>query len=90
MRELNRKEGRVYTQDEYYFLEKHYMDLEDLMEDEKWIKRRSKQNGFRIVDSNWCIEDNPDFTIESIIYGKSSKHTSPIRFMFKLKLEYTK
>ena len=32
MRELNRKEGRVYTIDDNYFLEKHYMDLGELIE----------------------------------------------------------
>ena len=36
------------------------------------------------------MQDNPDFTIESVIYGKTPKHTSPIRYMFKLQLEYTK
>ena len=90
MRELNRKEGRVYTIDDYYFLEKHYMDLGELIEEEEWIKKSAKKNGFRVVSYSWAIEDNPDFTIESVIYGKTAKHISPIRYMFKIKLEYTK
>ena len=90
MREINREDGKVYTIDEFYFLEKNYIDLGKLIEDEKWIVSRSKKNGFRVVKSNWYMQNNPDFTIESVIYGTTPKHTSPIRYMFKLQLEYTK
>ena len=90
MREVNRKEGRVYSVDDFYFLEKHYIDLLELIEDEVWIVKRSKDNGFKVVTSSWSISDNPDFTIESVIYGKTPKHTSSIRYMLKLQLEYTK
>lgn len=90
MRELNKKDGRVYSLDDFYFLEKNYIDLKDLIDDEKWIKNKSRKNGFRVVSSSWQMQDNPDFTIESVIYGKTLKETSPIRYVFKLKLEYTK
>ena len=36
------------------------------------------------------MQDNPDFTIESVIYGDTPKETSPVRYVFKLKLEYTR
>ena len=90
MRKLNRKEGKVYTLDDFYFLEKNYIDIMDLIDDEKWIKRRSRENGFRVVSSSWNMQDNPDFTIESVIYGDTPKETSPVRYVFKLKLEYTR
>ena len=46
MREINRDEGRVYSIDDHYYLEKIYDDLLDLIQEEKKIKTRARKRGF--------------------------------------------
>jgi hypothetical protein len=89
MREVNGEQGRVYNVDGKYFLEKIYDDLDELMEDEKFIKAKCKKNGFNVLDYSWCIKDNPKYIINQLFDSKySPEFISPINFLFKLTLQY--
>ena len=89
MREVNGEQGRVYSVNDKFFLEKVYEDLDELMEDEKYIKAKCKKNGFKVLNSAWCIKDNPKYLIDQLFDSEySSKFISPINFLFKLTLKY--
>ena len=66
MREIDKDLGRVYSEGEYYFLEKVFYSLYELMADEQQIKKRARRNNFRVIGSSWAIEDNPHYRITSI------------------------
>ena len=90
MRGIEREAGRVYEKDGFYYLEKVYEDLADLMLEEKEIKNKAVKNGFVVHDYSWIIKKNPSNIIESIIYdGDKTKYNEDI-FIFKVKLEYMK
>ena len=89
MREVNGDQGRVYSVDDKFFLEKIYEDLDELMEDEKFIKAKCKKNGFKVLDYSWCIKDNPKYLIDQLFDSNyNSEFISPINFLFKLTLKY--
>lgn len=88
MREINRDEGRVYSIDDHYYLEKVYDDLIDLIEDEKIIKKRARKGGFKIVSYNWAIKENKNYRIEKILNSGVWKSEKPNKFVFTLKLKY--
>ena len=90
MREIDKELGRVYEKDGFYYLEKIYDDLSDLMLEERTIKNKAIENGFVVHDHNWSIKKNPKYMIESIIHdGDKSKYNENL-FVFELKLEYMK
>mgnify|MGYP003117332208 FL=1 len=90
MRGIERELGKVYEIDGYYFLEKVYQDLADLILEEREIRNKAIENGFVVHDYNWSIKNNPTCLIESIVYdGDKSKYNENI-FVFKMKLEYMK
>ena len=89
MREINRDEGRVYSVNDLYYLEKSYTELSDLMEDEKFIKAKCRKNGFKVLNYSWCIKDNPKYLIDQLFDSNyNSEFISPINFLFKLTLKY--
>ena len=88
MRGIERQLGRVYEEKGFYYLEKIYDDLDDLMLEERSIKNKAIENGFVIHDYKWYMKENPTHLIESIIYeGDKRKYNENI-FVFELKLEY--
>ena len=90
MREIERETGRVYEEDGFFYLEKIYTDLYDLIEEEKNIKNKAVKNNFIVHNYSWAIKKNPSRIIESIIYdGDKSKCNENI-FMLEVKLEYIK
>ena len=86
MRTITTKVGKVYYKDGIFTLEKHFSDLDILMAEEESVKERIKLCDFDVIDSCWIMEDNPFYDIEKLI----KKETSKIRFIYKLKLEYSK
>ena len=88
MREINRDEGRVYSVNDLYYLEKSYTELSDLMEDEAAIKKRIKKNKFTILNSSWSIEDNLLYGISHMFSRGRKKKSNPISFILKLELKY--
>jgi hypothetical protein len=89
MREINGEQGRVYSVDGKYFLEKIYDDLDALIEDEKFIKAKCKKNGFNVLDYSWAIKDNPKHILDDFFdTNPSPQITSPINFLFKITLEH--
>ena len=90
MREIDRDLGKIYHIDDYYYLEKIFDDLCDLMEDERRIKIKAKKSGFIVKDYSWCVEDNPNYVIERIINDGNTSDINEVRFVFKIKLEYNK
>tara|TARA_R100001244_G_scaffold46097_1_gene41343 strand:- start:1063 stop:1335 length:273 start_codon:yes stop_codon:yes gene_type:complete len=90
MREIDRDLGKIYHIDDYYYLEKIFDNLYDLIEDERRIKIKSKKNGFLVKDYSWSVEDNPNYIIASIINDGDTSDINEVRFVFKIKLEYTK
>ena len=90
MRGIEKELGKVYEKDGFYYLEKIYDDLFDLMLEEKGIRNKAIENGFVVHDYNWSMKKNPPHLIESIIYeGDKSKYNENL-FVFKVKLEYMK
>ena len=89
MREVNGEQGRVYSIDDKFFLEKVYDELDELIEDEKFIKAKCRKNGFNVLESSWCVKDNPTYLIDQLFESDyNSKFINPINFLFKLTLKY--
>ena len=90
MRKLDTDLGKIYHIDNYYYLEKIFTNLAELIEDEADIKQRAREHGFRIIKSNWIIESNPYYYIETIINDYNTDGLDPLRYVFKVKLKYMK
>ena len=90
MREIDKDLGRVYSEGEYYFLEKVFYSLYELMVDEQQIKKRARRNNFKVIGSNWAIEDNPHYRIEKIMNNGFNPISNKVRFVYKIKLDYLK
>tara|TARA_R100000458_G_C8077822_1_gene113846 strand:- start:124 stop:396 length:273 start_codon:yes stop_codon:yes gene_type:complete len=90
MRELDADIGKIYHKEGYYYLEKIYGDLGDLIDDEPVIKKRAKEYGFKVIDSNWNLQLNPHYYIQTIINDFNTKDLDQLRYIFKIKLEYMK
>ena len=90
MREIDRDLGKIYHIDDYYYLEKIFDDLDELIKDDKRIKAKAKKSGFIVKDYSWNVEDNPNYVIESIINDGNTSDINEVRFVFKIKLEYLK
>tara|TARA_R110000824_G_scaffold213358_4_gene399626 strand:- start:82 stop:354 length:273 start_codon:yes stop_codon:yes gene_type:complete len=90
MRKLDTDLGKIYHKGNFYYLEKTYDSLTGLIEDEDEVKDRARRNGFKIIKSNWAIEDNPYYYIETIINDYETDGIDTIRYVFKLKLKYIK
>jgi len=90
MRKLDTDLGKIYHKDDFYYLEKIYEDLGSLIEDEPMIKTRAKKHGFKIIKSNWEVEKNPYYYIETIINDSNDSYVDELRYVFKVKLKYMK
>ena len=90
MRKLDADLGKIYHKDDFYYLEKIYSSLGDLISEEAEIKIRAKRHGFRIVKTNWELELNPHYYIETIINDYETDDLDPLRYVFKVKLKYMK
>ena len=90
MRKLDADLGKIYYKDNFYYLEKIYEDLAELIDEEEEIKTRAKRHGFKIIKSNWEVEKNPYYYIEAIINDSNNNYVDESRYVFKLKLKYMK
>tara|TARA_R110000765_G_scaffold98389_1_gene185009 strand:+ start:1528 stop:1800 length:273 start_codon:yes stop_codon:yes gene_type:complete len=90
MRKLDTDLGKIYHKNNFYYLEKIYDSLTELIEDEDEVKDRAKRNGFKIIKTNWAVEDNPYYYIETIMNDYETDGIDMIRYVFKLKLKYIK
>ena len=90
MRKLDTDLGAIYHKDDFYYLEKIYEDLGELINEEAEIKKRAKRHGFKIIKTNWVLEKNPYYYIETIINDANDKYVDELRYVFKVKLKYTK
>ena len=90
MRELDTSLGKIYHKDDFYYLEKIFDSLGDLIDEEAEIKQRAKRHGFRIIKSSWVTESNPHYYIQTIINDFNTEGLNQLRYVFKLKLKYMK
>ena len=88
MRKLDTSLGKIYHKNDFYYLEKAYDSLIELIEDEDKVKDRARRNGFKIIKTNWSLEDNPYYYIETIMNDYESGNIDTLRYVFKLKLKY--
>ncbi|MAK30733.1 hypothetical protein [Acinetobacter sp.] len=79
MRAIVTKFGKVYYDDDSYYLERIYDDMADLIEDEKVIKSNIRKADFKIKKSEWQMKAYP-FAMKE----------DKLRFILKLDLEYEK
>ena len=90
MRKLDTDLGKIYHKNDFYYLEKIYENLAELIRDESLIKTRAKKHGFKTIKSNWILEDNPNYYIQTIINDFNTEGLNQLRYVFKLKLKYMK
>ena len=90
MRKLDTDLGAIYHKGDFYYLEKIYKDLGELIDEGPIIKIRAKKRGFKIVKSNWSIQENPYYYIQTIINDYDTDDLDPLRYVFKVKLKYMK
>ena len=88
MKKLDTDLGKIYHKNNFYYLEKIYDSLLELIEDEDEVKDRARKNGFKIIKTNWMIEDNPYYYIETIMHDYQIDNIERVRYIFKLKLKY--
>ena len=90
MRELDADIGKIYSKNNFYYLEKIYADLSELIAEEDSIKKRAKKHGFKVIKSNWLIEDNPYYYVQTVLNNYKTKGLDPLRYIYKIKLKYLK
>jgi len=90
MKELDADIGRIYNKGDFYYLEKVFEDLGSLFEEELIIKTRAKKHGFKIIKSNWALEENPYFYVQTVMNDYDTEGLDPLRYVFKVKLKYLK
>ncbi len=90
MRELGEDIGRIYKENDYFYLEKVFGTLGELIKEEPSIKSRSRKNGFKIIKSSWSMHKNPNYVIEYIMNDGNIPSGFRVRFTYKMKLEYIK
>ena len=76
MRTIITKFGKVYYDDNTYFIERTYEELTDLIYDEKAVKRNIKDNKFDVINSEWQLKKYPS--------------GNDLKFTLKLELKYKK
>tara|TARA_R100000654_G_scaffold16524_5_gene34660 strand:- start:719 stop:988 length:270 start_codon:yes stop_codon:yes gene_type:complete len=89
MKELDENMGKIYVENDFYYLEKVYTCMEEMMIEEPEVKKRAKKHNFKIVSCKWYIEKNPFHHIEKIL-NETKKEIDKNRYRFKLKLTYKK
>jgi len=89
MKELDENTGKIYVEDDFYYLEKIYTCLAEMIKEEAMVKRRAERHHFKVVETDWIIEDNPFYYIETIL-DETGKTIDKNRYRYKLKLEYKK
>tara|TARA_R100000234_G_scaffold118710_1_gene99752 strand:+ start:4404 stop:4673 length:270 start_codon:yes stop_codon:yes gene_type:complete len=89
MNELDENIGKIYVEGDYYFLEKIYASLADLINEEPIVKKRAKNHSFKLISSKWFMELNPFYHIETIL-NKSKTKPEKNRYRLKIKLKYNK
>ena len=87
MRDLDENIGKIYVENDFYYLEKVYTCMANMIIEEPEVKKRAKKHNFKIVSCKWYIEKNPYYYIEKIIKEKK-QDTDKNRYRFKLKLSY--
>tara|TARA_R110000737_G_scaffold308636_1_gene316740 strand:+ start:1284 stop:1556 length:273 start_codon:yes stop_codon:yes gene_type:complete len=90
MRKLDADTGKIYSKDDFYYLEKVYNGLAELIDEEFGVKKRAKQHGFKIISSCWSAESNPHYYIQTIINDFNTDNLDELRYVLKLKLKYMK
>jgi|TARA_R100000458_G_C8043014_1_gene93533 hypothetical protein len=90
MKKLDADLGKIYHKDGFYYLEKIFSELGELIEEDPIIKARAKRHGFKVIKSNWEMQQNPHYYIETIINDYDTNGLDPLRYVFKLKLKYMK
>jgi len=90
MKELDENIGKIYQKNDFYYLEKIFNTLGDLVNEEEEIKVRAKRHGFKIIKAHWSLEENPYYYIQTIINDYDVENLDPLRYVFKLKLKYMK
>ena len=88
MRELDKDLGSVYEKDGYFHLEKIFSDIADLIKEDPVIKKNAVRKGFKVKDYKWEIENNPYYTVETILNDGDKSKVDPNRYVLKLTLEY--
>jgi len=90
MRKLDEDLGKIYHKGDFYYLEKIFEDLGELISEEKEIKTRAKRHGFKIIKTNWEMQKNPYYYIQTIMNDSNDSYVDELRYVFKVKLKYTK
>lgn len=90
MRKLDADLGKIYHKDDFYYLEKIFSSLGELIDQEKEIKTRAKRHGFKVIKANWAIEDNPYYYIETVLNEYDTEDIDQLRYVYKVKLKYMK
>lgn len=90
MKEIDIDLGKIYHKNDFYYLEKTFEDLVYLIEDEARIKKKAREHGFKVIETNWMLETNPYYYIETIINDYETDDLNPLRYVFKIKLKYMK
>ena len=90
MKELDENIGKIYHKNGYYYLEKIYDSLVELIGEEPRVKKRAKRHGFKIIKSHWHLGKNPFYNVEAILNAGKKKYIDKSRYIYKMKLKYVK
>ena len=90
MKKLDENIGKIYHENGYYYLEKIYNSLVELMSEEASVKKRAKRHGFKIIKSHWHLGKNPFYNVEAILNAGKKKYIDKSRYIYKMKLKYVK
>mgnify|MGYP005818039823 CR=1 FL=1 len=82
MKIANTKNGKIVKEGDFFYLEKIYKTMEQLMKEEELLIQKIEDNNFVYLDNIISICQNPDYDLDKLYRKKSSR----IRFKNRFKL----
>jgi len=70
---INRNKGRIIKKGEFFYLEKQYKDLNELIKEEKSLISKIEDNNFIFLDNMVSFCENPYYVLDKLYKRKSKK-----------------
>ena len=71
---VNHKNGKITKDGDFFYLEKKYKDLSQLLKDEELLIEKIEDNNFIYLDNDVSFCENPYYKLDKL-YGKKTKKT---------------
>ena len=73
MKLADRKNGKIVKDGEFFYLEKIYKHMGELLKEEEHIIEKIEENNFVYLDNTVSICQNPDYDLDRLYKKRSSR-----------------